>query len=839
MIGVIGILIITAIGYFGAGVREQLHELATASSDNLQWTMSQAEVENLALLVALKGAAGRADTPLDEVRKRFNVLYGRIGTLETGRIYADLRNVPSAAESLAALREFLDHTVSFIDGEDAVLRENLPGIIADAQEARTALRNLALQGISYYSDQKDKSRVQFSRALLNIAVLSFFLFVLLCMLILALNMLNRINQARARQTALDSSRMSAIVTSSLDAIVVVSSEGRIIEFNGAAEDIFGYDGADVIGQDMSDLIIPDHHREAHDMGMKRYRADGSKHVVGKGRLRIEAKRKSGEVFPVEVSIQTAHGEEGEIFVSYIRDISKEVEAENELRMARDSAIAGETSKAQLLAVMSHEMRTPLNGLLGTMELLSQTELTERQQRYLQIMGKSGTMLLSHVNDVLDISRLESGTTEIQKTVFDLNDLIRDVLESQNASAKANMNEFLFDDTAPEFLIAGDHNKLRQVLLNLIGNSIKFTHNGDITVEAETLEQGDQFEIRVMDTGIGIAEQDIERIFEDFTTLDTTYGRKSEGTGLGLGIVRRIVRALDGQIGVESELGIGSLFWVRMPVGLPGDRSFRRPVEFQVAAPQANMPEDVAPRKLDILLVEDNEINRTIACEFLSVAGHNVATAVDGLEGIALASQRRYNVILMDISMPGIDGIEATRRIRAGNGPSRATPIVALTAHALEDDIRHFRQAGMCDVISKPVSGDILRDAVLRLSSGETMEIGQPDPVELIDINAINDLRQQLGSEKLNDIMHKFCAEMDEEIPKVDAKAWSGADSETLAKLAHKLCGSAAVMGALELNQCLRRLDQAARSGDLAAQSRQLQELENIWTQTRQVILERF
>ena len=838
LLGAAGAVILLTILYFGYGVRAQLQSLATANSDNIQWNMSQAEVEHLALLVAIKSAAAaKPEDGLDDVRKRFDVLYSRIATLEAGALYADLRAAPEAAANLSRIRGFLDRNVGFIDADDETLRASLPAITADAQEIRLAIRDLALQAIGHFSSQKDQSRADISRTLLSIAVLSTFLFVLLCLLVLALNRLNRINQQRAHQTELDSSRLSAIVGTSLDAIMVVSGDGHVIDFNGAAEEISGYRRDEVIGQDMAELIIPDHLRPAHDAGMARYQSDGSKKVVGKGRIRIEAKRRSGEVFPVELSIQTARGEDGEIFVSYIRDISSEVDAENELRMARDSAIAGETSKARLLAVMSHEMRTPLNGLLGTMELLSATHLTEQQAKYLNIMGKSGRMLLSHVNDVLDISRLESDNAELQNTVFDVNDVVRDVIKSLRASAAAHSNELCFDATGAEFLVVTDQNRLRRVLLNLVGNAIKFTRNGEIRVEVDTLDDAGHFEIRVIDNGIGIADTDIDTIFEDFTTLDSTYGRKSEGTGLGLGIVQRIIKVLGGDIGVESEPGEGSLFWIRLPVGLSHEVPPQAPQSSATHSEAKASERTTAVRPLDILLVEDNEINRTIACEFLAVDGHRVTQANDGLEGIALANGHRFDLILMDISMPEIDGIEAMQRIRNGDGPSKDTPVIALTAHALDDDLLRFKQAGMRDVISKPVSGATLREAVIRLASQDKPGHVTRASEDLIDLEAIDELRQQIGPRKFRDIVHKFCTHMDEETPRIMTADLSGEDRDRLARTAHKLSGSAGVLGASHLNLSLQRLEQTARAGETERHLAQVQDVKIVWQRTRTLLLD--
>lgn len=828
---------LVTIGYLVSTVRTQLRDLETATSDNIQWNLSQLEVEFLAFIAAVDSAQLQPDDDLKDVRRRFDILYSRISSFRSGALFGVFRDDAETNASLQSLRGFLDQVVEDIDGPDDALRDALPMINALAQESRQHARTIALEGIQYFSKQRDMQRKVVYETLLTIAILTILLLMVLTVMVVFLNVLNRQNNTRAMQNAMHKSRMSAIVTTSLDAIVAVNRHGIILDFNGAAEEIFGYTEAEAIGQPMADLIIPDHLRAAHAAGMERYLKTGVKRVVGTGRIRLEARRKNGDLFPVEFSIAEAKGQDGEIFISYLRDISKEVEAEEELKEARDAAIAGEKSKSRFLAVMSHEMRTPLNGLLGTMELLGDTELTPQQQRFLQIMEKSGGQLLSHVNDVLDISRLEAGKSDFNKTIFDIHAVIEDIIQSQNAAARAHSNVLSFSpEHDGQMLVDTDRVRLRQVVLNLVGNAIKFTRNGIINIEIETLPDGRTLELRVMDTGIGIPEDKLNAIFEDFSTLDSTYGRKAEGTGLGLGIARRVTEALGGQIGVESELGEGSLFWIKLPVVVPDDHV--QPINQQSTEDKVGTPGQVQP--LNILLVEDNLINREIARSFLEGDHHVVTEAHDGKEGVALANQKAFDLILMDISMPEMDGIEATRAIRSGNGPSSDVPILALTAHTQQSDVESFLAAGMNDTLFKPMTRQTMRTALAALGgpgdSNTSTAAGNGHSLQnLIDTETLTGFRSDIGAENFSTFLTKFIDQTEIELTELHNRSGE-ISADEMAKTAHRLFGSAAIFGAIALRKSLKTIELEAKAHPDADFQNLVDDAAEIWAGTRQELL---
>ncbi len=584
---------------------------------------------------------------------------------------------------------------------------------------------------------------------------------------------------------------------------------------------------------MDDLIVPDHHRAAHADGMRRYLSTGEKRVIDKGRVRLEARNKLGRVFPVELSISSAETRDGEVFISYIRDISHRVAAERELIEARDEAVAGEKAKADLIAVMSHEMRTPLNGMLGTLDLLDVRDRSPKEREYLDIIRASGRQLLYHVDTVLDMSRIESGKIALNKEPFSLDALVRELIESQRIVAEHRGNALacrvMIGD---QNTVVGDPIRIRQVLLNLLGNAIKFTRNGTILVEAERLDGLEAVEFRVIDDGIGIDGSDLERIFEDFVTLDTSYTRAVGGTGLGLGIVRRLVKAMDGEICVESVKGKGSLFRVRIPLesvtamGLPPSPP-ESTVEYSTDAAV------VAPMK--ILIVEDNRINRIVLRDLLEQDGHTVDEAHNGQQGVEKVDKASYDIVFMDISMPVLDGVEATRAIRLAEGRGTRLPIVALTAHAADSDKERFRAAGLDDILVKPISRRGLRSMLARFSRGPHWSaIATPNSTILLDDTQLKELNSALGRSKFSDLLASFCNEMAESVEAVASFIERGEIGPELANEAHHAAGSAAMFGALALHGELVAVEDAIHRGvhnDITTGSR----LRSIWSDTESAL----
>jgi CheY-like chemotaxis protein len=359
------------------------------------------------------------------------------------------------------------------------------------------------------------------------------------------------------------------------------------------------------------------------------------------------------------------------------------------------------AKNEFLANMSHEIRTPLNGLLGMLQLLQLAALDAEQRDYLDTAVSSGRSLLQILNDILDISKIESGKLELVDQPLELGDVLDSVVSVFRHQARMRGIDVtrVMDESLPRHFMA-DRVRLRQILFNLIGNATKFTESGSVVVEAYPLglaapDGRTRLLFSVTDTGIGIPDDKMDTVFDPFTQVDGSFTRKYQGTGLGLGIVRRLVTLMGGTISVTSELGKGTavVFTVlARPMGLPEP------------APVIEMS-GRAPRRLSILVVEDERTNRVVAERLLGKLGHGATCVESGEEALERLASESYDCVLMDIQMPGLDGMETTRAIRDRLGSD--VPVVALTAHAMEGDRERFMEAGMQGYVAKPFDMDEL------------------------------------------------------------------------------------------------------------------------------------
>lgn len=811
--------------FLSADARREINALATANADSTQWALAQSEVELLALLSEARRTDLSQEAQTSSVRRRFDVFYSRINTMQESPVLSVLREDDATSAELTKVADLLDSMIPTIDGPDAALVAALPDIATRIDEVRPSVREVSLWGVAHFSQVSDAQRERVTNALLRLGLLTFLLVAALSAAVLALIKSFRTATQDGREKAAAQKRMSVIVSTSLDAIIVVDLEGRVIEFNEAAEKIFGYTRDEILNQKMSDKIVPDKFHAAHETGMNRYIETGEKRVVGQGRVQLEAKHKTGRVFPVELSISSAEGPDGEIFISYLRDISVRIAKQEELVKARDEAVAGERAKADLVAVMSHEMRTPLNGIVGALELLKTTDLNKTQSNMTDVMGTSADMLLQHVNDVLDMSRLEAGAAETIKRPFDPVAVTSELLGSLRMSAKDRGNALELNVLSPDFnLVLGDPGKLRQILTNLVGNAIKFTKHGTITVEIEPHTAEGQWELRVMDEGIGISDADQEKVFDDFVTLDPSYTRAQEGTGLGLAIVRRLVDHLGGEIGVESEVGEGSVFWVKLPTNVIPEA--RRPKKSSHSTARTTT-RDCAQQPLSILLVEDNAINRVVAREMLSKLGHACIEAHNGEEAVEVAKIRAFDAILMDISMPDLDGVEATKQIKSGDGPNTQTPIFAVTAHAMPTDVDRFTQAGMQGVLVKPISLDRLETLLHGKSAPDPSE--EPDS-EWWDSIIIEEMRGAICASKHKELVALFVKEMDEACATTFSMTQI-TDTDQLKSEVHKLAGSASILGASKLRMLLNDIEMKLSDNDLDAAAELIKSVPSRWQST--------
>ncbi len=444
---------------------------------------------------------------------------------------------------------------------------------------------------------------------------------------------------------------------------------------------------------------------------------------------------------LQVNSKAILGASGESmgWVGTVADVTAEAHAEGAISGARDKANEASRLKSEFLSNISHEIRTPMNGVLGMTELLLETDLDVRQREFAEVVQTSGEALLAIINEVLDFSRLEKGTLEIENSRFSVPDIVSHAVQSlaESVQEKGLELEVSIANSVPEFVYSDSH-RLSQVLTNLISNAVKFTQVGEIVVKVTaTAEVGDEDTIirfEISDTGEGVEPDKLEMIFQPFVQADSSASRRHEGTGLGLPICAQLIALMGGEFEASSELGVGSTFCFTISayVAEPDKTNPQAPPEPPV--PVACVPvetttdaglgsdatihkhQEVAPsdpsglqsfRVGRILLVEDNLTNQKVAVAMLLSAGYNVDAASDGIQAVKAAAARPYDAVLMDCQMPGMDGYEATAAIRTREGSSRHTPIIALTAGARGADRNHCLSQGMDGYLAKPIRKESL------------------------------------------------------------------------------------------------------------------------------------
>ena len=511
---------------------------------------------------------------------------------------------------------------------------------------------------------------------------------------------DRMLARQARQESEERYRVLFETASDAMYVVGLDPEGRLDLFRDANVQgcaALGYSLEELLRlgpRDMTHLYELKHAAELQ----RRLRSDGcavydARHVSRDGRL-----------VPVEVSAKLFSHEGEQAVLCIARDISERKEAELRLEAAKKQAEVANQAKSEFLANMSHEIRTPLNGLLGMLQLVRMGDLDAERSQYLDVAMNSGEGLLAIINDILDLSKIESGKFELAPVDFNVHALVLSVGETFRFPARSRGVELIVETDAdmPVFIHA-DQVRIRQILYNLVGNAVKFTQEGEIRISLSMPFQagnGGRMEIRVADTGVGIPPDQQAALFDPFVQASSAPKTPGSGTGLGLSIVKRIVGFMGGEVRLDSTPGEGTTLTVSVKVGICSQASSE---ELPCALEQTCCP--VAGSGLRILVAEDNSVNQLMIVKLLEKLGHSAVCAHDGHETLELLALTPYDCVLMDIQMPGLDGTEVTRMIRrrALSGIDPDVPIIALTAYALSGDRERFLAMGMSDYLSKPVS----------------------------------------------------------------------------------------------------------------------------------------
>ena len=719
----------------------------------------------------------------------------------------------------------------------------------------------------------------------------------------------------------------AVLETALDCIIGMDQYGCIAEFNPAAEATFGWLKSEVIGKKLADTIIPEKLRSAHDAGLDNFMKTGEGPVLGK-RIEVTAIRRGQGEFPVELAVISHELRGRPFFTAHLRDISERRKSEDALSKARELAESASRAKSSFVATISHEIRTPINAIMGAIGLLGSTNVGAQNQGFLETAQTSAKALLEIVDGVLDFSRIEAGETALESEQIRTAEFLDEILDLLSGAAAENGVQLgcLCHSGVPGEL-KFDVGKVRQVLLNLVGNSIKFSPAGEVRIDLEV--ESNRLRFSVSDSGIGISEEDCARVFDEFVQVGCA--REYRGTGLGLAICKRLVDLMSGEIGVDSAVGAGSKFWFTLPYnfeilpsGFGKAKTFRRVLivgdggfyeellidqlnawgvgyftagNFADAQECLSQPDDIdavfllsantaakawlvgaeklstqcqmhslpmvlfaevgsecakclqgklnltsviglpiplvslrhsleirdserivesnlvsskaldkTPRtKIRVLLAEDSQSNRLVMAEVLRRCGFDVDVAGNGAEALASVELFPYDVVLMDIDMPEMSGIEATHAIRRLHSAVSEVPIIAITAHAAADDKDRFLSEGMNDYVCKPVDRNVL-DSIIRRWARDPLQdsVGagqQPNPGDkaegddvLVDEQSLQQLAEDTSPELLPKMVAVFVRELQSRALAIDRGLKDG-DENKLKAEAHALKSSAATYGA--------------------------------------------
>jgi PAS domain S-box-containing protein len=761
------------------------------------------------------------DLQRDAIRQKINIVLSKLFVLKNDPYLLNFWQNPGlGASGLMPLFQFETRAIAIADKPAQITPSDLLDLRDILRKARPVVRKISLRGVELAAAQSTKRRTKFARQLIWTGGFAIGFLIMLASLLLLMDLMLLSAMRRAAALTASSRQLAATVAGSLDAIVIADSFSKIIEYNASAEGVFGWTRKEIIGRTMEDIFLPEGLRDAYKNAMNQPLLQDRSEALYPTRFELSGRRKNGEEFPVELNMTFVKRNDDAIFMAYIRDVSDRKITEKALIEARDRAESADKAKSQFLAVMSHEMRTPLAGIVGIMDLLKTTKLSQKQDRYIQIATSSSTVLLDHINEALNITRIDVGKLELSSQEFNLPELAEtlvEVLEPLSNQKNLDLRLQLANNIESNFM--GDSHRIRQILTNLLGNAIKFTDQGNVNFSITGSDGPETSFVHfiISDTGLGIAPENHQKIFEEFVAI--TQGDQSQvrGDGLGLHISRKIARLMGGDVMVKSDIGKGAEFTLSLPL----ERV--RKIDGKVAEP-ASFPHK-ENQNLSILVVEDNNVNREVLGDMLKGLGHSVSRATNGVEALDCANIQSFDIIFMDINMPVMDGIETTHRIRADSKLNSKACIVGLTAHGSDEFGEEAQQAGMDNFFTKPIRLEALRKIISDIVSNDQFAfIDEFSPV-------LTELFETLGREKVLRIGEKFFEELDVFIQQsVDGVFVE--DHVALVEATHKMKGAAVLLGQNVLETPLDQLECHTLEGDVTDLTNSIQSLRNIAQQSK-------
>lgn len=796
---------------------ERIDAVRSSDSDKAGWLISQLDVDQKSVLLAISrsflgsdySSLGGAVSDLSHVRRSFDIFYSRINTVLSSLNHADIAD--ELRERLYQLDQLKDSLAREIDSLPEDDPEALVRFGNNVEATNSIVRDITTMALFYHVTQSDLIRDRERDLLRQFWVQSIVLLIFIIVsAILALRLWRELEERSVRiQRVLDT--VTRVVDVSLSAVVVADMYGRILLANPAAAEIFRVSAEEMTGLLIEEIMVPQNQREHHRKMVTQHRQSGHRKMIGAGPTRIDAVRKDGSPFKAEVSIVADTDVDGNpILIGFIRDITEVVAAEEKLLAARDDARRHASAKTMFLATMSHEMRTPLHGVIASLDLIDDSALMGEAQLLLQTARDCSNRALQQVNDVLEITQL--GEERLGKAPFSPQDVVRNILREMDPMAASRGIELKLNVTGSgaNKICLGFENAFSRAIYNLVSNALKFTVEGHVVISLRFTPLGRKettLHVQVKDTGIGIAPNDLERIFTEYETVPATSKLRASGTGLGLPIVRIAVSRMGGQVFLESELGKGSTF--SFDIVLPYADSDHRIALTESKRSLLPAKVDTIEEILDVLVVDDNDVNVSLMSKMVAKIGHRATEAKNGLEAVAAASGKAFDIILMDVSMPIMDGREATGVIRKG-GPSCRAAIIGVTAFSDEERLKDLIHVGMDAVLTKPVNKSELATAMAQARESKPSDM---NGLKLVkgDLNtALSELQDMLNWSEALRFLEQGLQDVEETLTVlVDEKV----SLEKITERVHSSVGLTAVLGLSQLSQLLVCVETAARAGE--------------------------